>query len=132
MRNICELPYLYESDEFQVFLRPQAPNQNDVCRALETMPKLNSDDLLIRFRSCLPVNEMAGELKIKAHNDLINEFVKDCKDYLEQLYAFKKQVKTIVPIKEMEVQYYKDFSDLLVKYEEQNAKKAKPTDPLTV
>jgi len=75
---------------------------------------------------------MAGELKIKDHNDLINEFVKDCKDYLEQLYAFKKQVKTIVPIKEMEVQYYKDFSDLLVKYEEQNAKKAKPTDPLTV
>jgi hypothetical protein len=34
-------------------------------------------------------------------------------------------VKAIVPIKEMEVNYYKDFADFLVKYEESNAKKAK-------
>jgi hypothetical protein len=39
-------------------------------------------------------------------------------------------VKAIVPIKEMEVNYYKDFADFLVKYEESNAKKAKSDDPL--
>jgi hypothetical protein len=31
-------------------------------------------------------------------------------------------VKAIVPIKEMEVNYYKDFADFLVKYEEVNEK----------
>ena len=39
-------------------------------------------------------------------------------------------MKAIVPIKEMEVNYYKDFADFLVKYEESNAKKAKSDDPL--
>jgi hypothetical protein len=129
MRQIAELPYLYESEELQVFLRPSVP---DVCKALETMPRLTTDDLLARFRVCMPVNEMAGDLKLKAHNEAINEFVRDTRDYLEQLEAFKKQVKAIVPIKEMEVSYYKDFADFLVKYEENMSKKAKADDPLTV
>ena len=96
------------------------------------MPRLTTDDLLARFRVCMPVNEMAGDLKLKAHNEAINEFVRDTRDYLEQLEAFKKQVKAIVPIKEMEVSYYKDFADFLVKYEENMSKKAKADDPLTV
>ncbi len=93
---------------------------------------MTTDDLLIRFRNCMPVNEMAGEFKIKAHNESIIEFVRECKDYLEQLDAFKKHVKAIVPIKEMEVNYYKEFSDFLQRYEETNAKKAKPSDPQVV
>jgi hypothetical protein len=75
---------------------------------------------------------MAGEFKIKAHNEAINEFVRECKDYLEQLQAFKKHVKAIVPIKEQEVQYYKEFSDFLVRYEDTNGKKAKAGDPAVV
>lgn len=66
MRQIAELPYLYESDELQVFLRPTG---TDVCKALETMPRLTTDDLLARFRVCMPVNEMAGDLKLKSHNE---------------------------------------------------------------
>ena len=80
----------------------------------------------------MPVNESAGDFKIKAHNEAINEFVRECKDYLEQLEAFKKHVKAIVPIKELEVQYYKEFSDFLTRYEETNSKKAKPNDPHVV
>ena len=132
MRTICELPYLYESEELQTFLRPPPQFATDVTRALETMPRLTTDDLLIRFRNCMPVNEMAGEYKIKAHNEGINEFVRECKDYLEQLSIFKKHLKMIVPIKEQEVQYYKDFSDFLQRYEETNAKRAKPTDPQVI
>ncbi len=41
-------------------------------------------------------------------------------------------MKAIVPIKEQELQYYKEFSDFLVKYEETNAKKAKGNDPVVV
>jgi hypothetical protein len=58
--------------------------------------------------------------------------VREQRDYMEQLETFKKQVKAIVPIKEMEVSHYKEFADFLVKYEENNAKKAKMDDPLTV
>ena len=41
-------------------------------------------------------------------------------------------MKAIVPIKEQEVQYYKEFSDFLVRYEETNGKKAKAGDPAVV
>jgi hypothetical protein len=129
LKEICNLPYLYESEEFQVFLRPQPPNVNDVERALETLPRLSTEDLLIRFRQCMPVNEMAGDLKIKAYNDQINDFVRDCRDYIENLKGFKKHIKVIVPLKEQEVNYYKEFVDFLIKYEETNTKKAKLGDP---
>lgn len=66
---------------------------------------------------------MANELKIKHHNEKINDFVKDCRDFIDHLKKFKKQVKLIVPIKEQEVMHYKDFVEFLIKYEELNVKK---------
>lgn len=63
------------------------------------------------------------------YNEQINNFVRDCRDFLEHLQKFKKQVKIIVPIKEQEVQYYKDFIDFLLKYEDNALKKAQPGDP---
>ena len=57
---------------------------------------------------------MAGE---------ITQFVSDQKALLTHLIAFKKQLKSIVPIKEQEMQYYKDFAGFLEKYEDsKNAK----------
>ena len=73
---------------------------------------------------------MASEFKIKQYNESINEFVRDCRELLDHLKKFKKQIKIIVPIKEQEVQYYKDFVDFLIKYEECNLKKAQPGDPM--
>ena len=67
---------------------------------------------------------MAAETKIKQNNDSINDFVKECGEFLAHLKKFKKQVKVIVPIKEQEVIHYKDFVDFLIKYEELNVKKA--------
>lgn len=59
----------------------------------------------------------------------INDFIRDCKDYMEHLDGFKKHVKVIVPIKEAEVTYYKEFVDFLCKYEETNQKKLRIGDP---
>lgn len=77
----------------------------------------------------MPVNEMAGELKLKAYNENISEFVKECKDLIHVLKHFKKQIKVIVPIKEQEVAYYKHFVDFLNKYEELNEKSVKLLSP---
>jgi len=129
LKETCRLPYLYESEELQAFLRPQPPNDKNVEAALELLPRLTTDDLLTRFRTVMPVNEMAGDLKLKNHNDSINDFVRDCREYLEHLKGFKNHVKTIVPIKEAEVTYYQQFADFLIKYEETNQKKARPGDP---
>ena len=40
------------------------------------------------------------EFTLKAYNDIIMEFVKDCKELLIILKLFKKQIKMIVPLKE--------------------------------
>lgn len=65
------------------------------------------------------------------YNERINDFVRDCKEFLEHLKKFKKSIKEIVPIKEQEVLYYKNFIDFLISYEENNSKKAQPGDPVT-
>ena len=54
MRSICELPYLYESDELQTFLRPPAQFATDVTRALETMPRLT-----VRMLMPIPMMSMS-------------------------------------------------------------------------
>jgi hypothetical protein len=72
---------------------------------------------------------MASEQKIKSYNEKINEFVKDCRDFIDHLKKFKKHMKILVPIKEQEVLHYKDFVDFLIKYEDINVKKASADQP---
>lgn len=38
----------------------------------------------------MPVNERAGDLMLKNYNEIITEFVKDCKDLIINLKSFKK------------------------------------------
>jgi sorting nexin-1/2 len=99
IKEICSLPYLYESHEFDVFLRPPA----DLEKCMKSLSNLSTDDLLYRFRKMIPLNEGAGDLKLKSYNEIINDFVKDCKDLIIHLRHFKRHVKTIVPIKEQEL-----------------------------
>lgn len=70
-----------------------------------------------------------SEFKLKEYNNKINEFVKDCREFIEHLKKFKKQIKIIVPIKEQERNMYKDFVEFLIKYEELNIKKQSVEEP---
>jgi hypothetical protein len=54
IKEICQLPYLYESIEFQTFMRPQG----DLEKAMAMLPKQTTDELLARFRDVMPVNEV--------------------------------------------------------------------------
>ena len=74
---------------------------------------------------------MADPVKLKHYNDDINEFTKDCGEFILHLRKFKKQIKLIVPIKEQELLHYKGFVDFLVKYEEMNVKKQSAILPFT-
>lgn len=58
--------------------------------------------------------------------------MKDCNDLIIHLRKFKKQIKIIVPIKEQELLYYKNFVDFLVKYEEINSKKGTEPDVISL
>lgn len=76
--------------------------------------------MLARFREVIPVNESGSdEYKIKRYNDeFINGFIRDCNILMQALMNFQNQMKVIVPMKDQEVMYYKNFVDFLAKYEE--------------
>ena len=59
---------------------------------------------------------------MKSYNDIINDFVKDCKELMTILKLFKKQIKIIVPLKEQELGFYKHFIEFTSKYEDINTK----------
>jgi hypothetical protein len=56
MKDITMLPYLYESQEFQTFIRPTV----DLEKALKTMPIQTTDDFLLKLRAVMPVNEVSN------------------------------------------------------------------------
>ena len=97
----------------------------DVEACFQQLPLLTTDQMLSRFREVIPVDESAGgdEYKVKRYNDeIIMGFVKDCQILMQALESFKNQMRVIVPMKDQEVMYYKNFVDFLVKYEEVNEK----------
>ena len=69
--------------------------------------------------------QSAGDLKLKAYNEIINDFVKDSKDLMIILKLFKKQIKVIVPLKEQELTFYRHFLEFAGKYEDINTKNIK-------
>lgn len=69
---------------------------------------------------------------MKNYSEIVNEFIKDCKDIIFHLKTFKRQIKTIVPQKQQELAFYRNFVDFLVKYEETNTKSCQPIGTTSV
>ena len=78
MKDISQLPYLYECEEFRTFIRPPG----DLDKAMSALPKLSTDDILKKYRDKIPIMEETNEAKIKHINMQINEFVKETKELL--------------------------------------------------
>ena len=96
IKDISNLPYLYEGEEFKTFLRPPG----DLEKAFNNLPKQTTDDLLKKYREKIPILEESNEAKIKHTTMQINEFVKEIRELVGILKNFKKNLKMIVPIKE--------------------------------
>lgn len=54
IKDICALPYLYESEEFKLFLRPPG----DLEKTLKNLIPLTTDDVLARSREKVPLLEV--------------------------------------------------------------------------
>ena len=79
-------PYLYESEELKLFLRPTM----DVERALTYLPKLNNQKLLEKIT---PFYSMMGDIDsrhLQPLNLQINEFCLQCKRNLNFMEKFKE------------------------------------------
>ena len=59
---------------------------------------------------------------MEEYTNQIRLFVKEQKTLLDHLKKFKVYINNIVPLKEQELRYYKQFAGFLAKYEDGNEK----------
>ena len=71
IKQIVRCPYLYESEEFRLFLRP--PIALD--KALTLLPKLNFEENLTRINRYFSISGEVSESQTQQQNNQINAFV---------------------------------------------------------
>lgn len=75
-RNIANLKYLYNSDEFKLFI---APHIMDVEKALNNLPKQSNEDVLEKYRKNFEFDpEVKGEM-VGVHIDEFENYIKKVK-----------------------------------------------------
>mmetsp|Transcript_1929 Transcript_1929/g.2762 ORF Transcript_1929/g.2762 Transcript_1929/m.2762 type:complete len:184 (+) Transcript_1929:1043-1594(+) len=87
-KQLVRCPYLYESEELSLFIRPQT----DVEKALTYLPKLNNQKLLEKISPFYSVMGEIDSTMIQPLNMSINNFCYSCKQNLQFLEKFKEQV----------------------------------------
>ena len=119
MRKLCAMPYLASTPEVQVFLRPKGKVED----SFKNMGKTNTDMVLAFYKQKIKVsNYNLPEGQLAKYSADVNEFVKEQKALMDHLKNFKTHIHQIVPMKEQELKYYKQFADFLQKYEDANEK----------
>lgn len=99
LKEITQLPYLYESQEFSLFIRPPG----DLETVYSQLPSMNPVKLLDRLRQVMPIDaRIAGDEGHVQHlnKDVINAFVKESYVLMTALQQFKMHMRVMVPIKE--------------------------------
>ena len=79
----------------------------------------NTDKVFMHFQRNIKIsgyNQKEGQ--IGKYNQDINDFVKEQKVLMNHLKNFKQYITQIVPMKEQELKYYKQFTEFLTKYEQ--------------
>ena len=85
-RNIANLKYLYNSDEFKLFI---APHIGDVEKALNNLPKQNDEDVLDKYRKNFEFDpEVKGEM-VGVHIDEFENYIKKVYFYLQFIFNRK-------------------------------------------
>jgi hypothetical protein len=70
MKQMVRCPYLHESEELRLFIRPHI----DLEKALTLLPKLNFEELLMRVSKYFSFMGEINESKIQKQNNEINSF----------------------------------------------------------
>ena len=121
LKRICQQKYLACTPEVQVFLRPKGT----VIQSLKSLERATTSHVLKYYQIKIPIAnsiEQYGENKMEEYTNQIRLFVKEQKTLLDHLKKFKVYINNIVPLKEQELRYYKQFAGFLAKYEDGNEK----------
>lgn len=112
-------PYLYESEEFRLFIRPPAISLE---KALTLLPKLNFEENLTRITRYFSMTGDVSESQLQAQTNNINLFIGQVRQMNKMLERFKDQVKKFEKSFDAQWTFHKHVSDFFGTYEETNLK----------
>lgn len=125
MLKLCEFPYICKTPEVQVFFRPKGKVED----SFKGLNRTSTDFVLKWYMMNIKISDIdLPDTKVTQYNADITEYVKEQKILMDRLKDFKKHIKQIVPMKEEEMRYYKQFALFLNQYEEVNEKSAGPSE----
>ena len=81
-------PYLYESEEFRLFVRPAIALE----KALTLLPKLNFEENLTRINRYFSISGEVSETQLLQQNNQVNAFVAQVRRMMQQMERFKDAI----------------------------------------
>eukprot|EP00347_Sterkiella_histriomuscorum_P006955 403350798 len=124
LKQLSQLPYLLNSEEFRIFVRPEFTGGNsDVQSQLIKLPKLNYDELGARYIESFGLNELQFKRiadKQQEYEYKLQEFEGFLKKLVVQYKALRKQIKGLAELQDLTVQNQKQIINVLHKYEEKS------------
>ena len=81
-------PYLYESEEFRLFVRPPISLE----KALTLLPKLNFEENLSRINRYFSISGEVSETQLQQQNNQVNAFVAQTRKMQVQMEKFKDAI----------------------------------------
>eukprot|EP00347_Sterkiella_histriomuscorum_P020499 403337564 len=116
IKQLCHCPYLYESEELKLFIRPHI----DLEKALTLLPKLNPEQILERTIRYYSFMGEITESKIQKQNNSMNKFAGQIKKLYQFLEKFRDTVGKLEQAYDAQWIYHKQLNEYIYQYEEQN------------
>lgn len=113
MKNISEIPFLWESDEVKLFIRPNM----SVSQCLSLIPAPTVQDLYSKIQKFIGVDENVDSITLNRYTESIRDFVINSKDIFPLLSKFKKWISELEKQRTYQLNAYKHFAEFLTKYE---------------
>ena len=118
LAKLCESPVICRTPEVQVFFRPK---DKSVEKSFGALKPTTTDDVLEFYTRNIRISDIRlPETTVAKYHANIVEFQKEQQVLMDYLRQFKTHIKQIVPMKQQELTYYRQFADFLQKYEDSN------------
>lgn len=113
MKDISEIPYLWESDEVKIFIRPNM----SASKALSLIPAPTPEQIYERILRITNINPEIEDSKVSRYSDSIRDFVISSKEIFPLLAKFKMCITHLEKQRCYQLDAYKNFAEFLNQYE---------------
>jgi len=110
MKDISEIPHLWNSDEVKTFIKPNMP----VSQGLSLIPAPTAEEIFTKISKVTAINAQdIDDSKLSRYSDSIRDFVINSKEIFPLLSKFKNCIAQLEKQRCYQLDAYKHFSEFL-------------------